>query len=224
MKRIFVDMDGVLCDYEGAYHRDIAKNPRQVFPQSRFGFFTELEPLSGAIEGFKELQKTYDVWICTRPSVQNLTSYSEKAYWLRKYFGDEILQKTVMTSNKSIVKGDYLIDDQTDWGQTEFEGELLLFGSEKFPDWAHVMEYLREPVGYRWILKYHGDKSYEDILPFLQATGITKVIDHTAFPTLLVAASNEAIGNFQHFESIWRVYPEKTYEIPSTRKKLKKEL
>lgn len=141
-KRIYVDMDGVLCDFNSAFDRDYRRNPAQRFPQSRYGFFAELEPLEGAIDAFKLLEEKYDMWICTRPSVQNINSYSEKAYWLTKHLGENILQRTVMICDKSLVIGDYLIDDQLEFGQTEFKGELLHFGSSKFPDWKSILTYL----------------------------------------------------------------------------------
>lgn len=141
MKRIYVDMDGVLCDFYTAFRRDLKKDPNQPFPQSKYGFFADLEPIEDAIESFKKLQEDFDVWILTRPSVPNLQCYTEKAYWLKKYFGEELLYKTVLAPNKSIVKGDFLIDDQTDFGQTEFEGKLILFGSKDFPNWKAVMQY-----------------------------------------------------------------------------------
>ena len=48
--------------------------------------------------------------------------------------------------NKNLNKGDFLIDDRTKNGAGEFEGELILFGSEKFPDWDEVVEYLLDSI------------------------------------------------------------------------------
>ena len=40
-------------------------------------------------------------------------------------------------------KGDYLIDNQLNGrGQDKFEGELIHFGSKKFPTWNEVIKYL----------------------------------------------------------------------------------
>ncbi|MHB9019439.1 MAG: hypothetical protein ACYC3G_00985 [Minisyncoccota bacterium] len=36
----------------------------------------------------------------------------------------------------------FLILDWAENGASEFEGELIQFGSEKFPDWASVLKYL----------------------------------------------------------------------------------
>ena len=39
--------------------------------------------------------------------------------------------------------GDYLIDDRTKNGAGEFSGELIQFGTNKFPDWNTVLKYLK---------------------------------------------------------------------------------
>ena len=36
-KRIYVDMDGVLCDFYGAAKLRLAENPSQPYPQSKWG-------------------------------------------------------------------------------------------------------------------------------------------------------------------------------------------
>ncbi len=38
--------------------------------------------------------------------------------------------------------GDYLIDDRDRHGAKKFQGEWIQFGSEQFPDWKAVTEYL----------------------------------------------------------------------------------
>jgi hypothetical protein len=40
------------------------------------------------------------------------------------------------------LKGDYLIDDRPKHGASSFEGEWIEFGSEAFPDWPTVVDYL----------------------------------------------------------------------------------
>jgi 5'-nucleotidase len=142
MKRIYVDLDGVMCDYVKLRDSDLKKYPNQPYPQSRSGFFIELEPIEGALEAYEELEKYYDVWILTRPSVQNMHSYTEKVMWVRMKQGMEVQEKVIMACDKSLLKGDYLIDDDTKHGQPQFEGEHIHFGSDKFPDWKSVLNYL----------------------------------------------------------------------------------
>jgi 5'(3')-deoxyribonucleotidase len=141
-KTVYIDMDGVICDYKKTYLRYKAKHPEIVYPQSQYGFFLELEPLPGAIEAFLKLSALHDVWILTAPSIQNPMSYSEKNYWVRKYLGEECVKKLIMCPNKSLLKGDYLIDDNewTNW-QGDFEGNLVLIGSEEYPNLASTVEF-----------------------------------------------------------------------------------
>jgi 5'(3')-deoxyribonucleotidase len=141
-KRVYVDMDGVICDYVKLRDSDRILYPDQPFPQSRTGFFIELEPIKDAIESYKKLEEHCDVWILTRPSVQNMHSYTEKVMWVRMHLGLEAQRKVIMSCDKSLLKGDILIDDDTQHGQPEFEGEHIHFGQKEFPDWKHVMNYL----------------------------------------------------------------------------------
>lgn len=139
-KILYVDMDGVLCDFYGPFMR--AKTDKTPYPHAEYGFFLNLEPLPGAIEAMKYLTMYYHVYILTRPSVRNILCYTEKAQWIKNHLGFEMLDKLIFACDKSMVKGDFLIDDQTDNGQTKFEGEHLHFGNGKFSDWRAVLKYL----------------------------------------------------------------------------------
>ncbi len=138
-KIVYVDMDDTLCDFMGPFK---SGEYQMKFPQSKVGFFLDLKPLDFAIEGIKTLQTKYDVWILTRPSIKNTHCYTEKAEWIKKYFGEDMLNRMVLCPDKSLVKGDFLIDDDIKHGQPEFEGEWLHFATDKFPNWKLVVEYL----------------------------------------------------------------------------------
>ena len=141
-KRIYIDMDGVLCNFVKAYLNDLEKCPTQKYPQSQFGFYIKLEEIPGSVEAFKILEKHFEVRILTRPSIYNLNSYTEKAYWVLDHIGFEALEKLDMSCNKSLHIGDYLIDDTDKDGQLDFKGEFIKFGSENFPNWKYIVEYL----------------------------------------------------------------------------------
>ena len=144
MKRILIDMDGVLCDYYGAFRKAIAEEPEQKFPQSRWGFFLKLKEIPGAIESYKFLEQHFDVRILTRPSFRNVNCYSEKAQWIWDHLSYESMEKAIFSGDKSIVKGDYLIDDQMNANQPNFEGDWIHFATSKFPDWITVVKYICE--------------------------------------------------------------------------------
>lgn len=142
-KRLFIDIDGVLANIEKAYTEYKTLYPEQPYPQSQYGFFMEMEPIADAIETVNKLKLKYDIWILTAPSFKNPMCYTEKAYWIKKYFGESMLEKMIICSDKSICMGDYLIDDNDfGRGQNNFTGELIHFGSKKFPDWNTVHKYL----------------------------------------------------------------------------------
>jgi 5'-nucleotidase len=139
---IHIDMDDTICDYSSAYRMASKKCPDQKYPQSQYGFFTSLKPLPNSIEIIFELDKIYDVYILTRPSIYNPLSYTEKAIWIKDHLGFNWLNKLILACNKSMLKGDYLIDDSITDGQLDFEGELIRFGTKSFPDWISINNYL----------------------------------------------------------------------------------
>ena len=140
MKKVYVDMDDTLCDFITPFKTGEFK---LKYPHSKVGFFLDLEPIEGAIEGVRTLQTKYDVWLLTIPSIKNTHCYTEKAEWIKKYLGEDMLNKMILCPDKSLVKGDFLIDDDHRHGQTEFEGEHIHFGKdEKFKNWSQVVQYL----------------------------------------------------------------------------------
>jgi 5'(3')-deoxyribonucleotidase len=142
MKTMYIDIDGVLADFKSASDRDKIDFPEQKYPQSQIGFFLNLKPIEDSLESFVELEKYFNVWILTRPSVQNPLCYTEKALWVKNHLGIDVQRRTIMATDKSLLKGDYLIDDDTKHGQTEFEGEHIHFGNAPFEDWKKVVEYI----------------------------------------------------------------------------------
>ena len=48
----------------------------------------------------------------------------------------------ILSHNKDLNRGDYLIDDLTKSGVCEFKGELIGFGSEEFPNWLVTNSFL----------------------------------------------------------------------------------
>ncbi len=52
-------------------------------------------------------------------------------------------KRLIITHNKDLNTGDLLIDDRAKWGADRFEGKWIQFGSDEFPDWAPVVDYLK---------------------------------------------------------------------------------
>jgi len=141
---VYIDMDDVLCDFKGEFDKDLKLNPGIKFPQSQYGFFTKLPALDGAISAVNDFiqSKKYEPYILTAPSVKNPLSYTEKRVWIEKMFGLEFSERLILCSNKALLKGDYLIDDNNQGkGQENFSGTFIHFGSEGFPDWKSITKY-----------------------------------------------------------------------------------
>lgn len=139
MKRLFIDMDGVLCNYQKAYINAKKQFPNQPYPQARYGFFLQLEPLPDAIHAFKTLQTHFETFILTAPSYHNPLSYTEKRLWVEHHLGLETTKNLILCRQKELLKGDFLIDDSP---FPDFEGAWLHFGSARFPDWQALLQYL----------------------------------------------------------------------------------
>lgn len=145
MKIVYVDMDHVLFDYEKGHGEHKKRYPEIEYPQSIEGFFYSLDPLPGAIEGYRWLMEhpMVDEYILTAPSYMNPLSYTDKRKSIEKYFGLDACRKLILSPNKGLSKGHFLIDDNVEGkGQEDFEGELIQFGSEQYPDWDSVIAYL----------------------------------------------------------------------------------
>lgn len=144
-KIIYLDLDDTLCDYSGAFARAIKLEPEIAYPQSQYRFYANLQPLEGGIETAMALLRSdkYDPYILSAPSVQNPFSYTEKREWVEKHLGFAYCERLILSPNKGLLKGDILIDDQPQGrGQENFEGQFILFGSENFPNWKTVRQYL----------------------------------------------------------------------------------
>ena len=143
---IYIEIDDVLCDFSEAYNQALINNPDIKYPQSQYGFFTEIKPKEGAIDATQRIEssKDFETYILTAPSTRNPLCYTEKRVWIEKWLGYSFVKKLIICSNKGLLKGDILIDDNISGrGQENFEGRIIHFGSSQFPDWSSVIKELK---------------------------------------------------------------------------------
>ncbi len=155
MTRILVDMDGVIADWGHAYGEsldlfgeDAANIPRH-HQQTSFdlnagrtdreraiigavmieeGFYSRLQPVPGAKDALKQMVKDgHDVRIVTSPWISNPTCASDKLNWVVKHYGSHWGARVIITADKTLVAGNFLIDDKPD-----------VKGSRE-PDWEHII-------------------------------------------------------------------------------------
>lgn len=138
-RTVFIDLDGVGPDYLEGWDRTMADLYPHVFrpdmktlkvfyledlypddlkPLVRSidrqeGFFLNLPAIPGSIEGMKEIRSIPKVKtkICTSP-VPSKYCMSEKYMWVEKHLGEEWIDDLIFTRDKTILLGDYLIDDK----------------------------------------------------------------------------------------------------------------
>jgi|TARA_B110000908_G_scaffold166011_1_gene216418 5'(3')-deoxyribonucleotidase len=144
-KIMYLDMDGVLVDIFKAcakkYGKESIPNIGDLLDEDPELFY-EAEPIPGAIEAFNKLVEAYDVYLLTSAPWESLGSVKAKRLWVRKYLGAPAYKRIITSHHKNLMIGDYLIDDRTANGAGEFKGELIQFGTEKYPNWDTVLNYL----------------------------------------------------------------------------------
>lgn len=144
-KIVYIDMDDTLCDLQAAAKAAKERNPKMPYPQAEYGFYASFDPLPGAVDAVSKLYESeeYEPWILTAPSLVNPLCYTEKRVWVEKHLGMRMVERLIISPNKALLKGDYLIDDNIEGkGQEGFEGCLIQYGSDRYSDWSKVLKFL----------------------------------------------------------------------------------
>ena len=151
---VLVDQDGVLANFEKRVLEIYRKlypdkpfvsldqlknyNPEMDYPENvrhlvrdiyhSPNFFLSLEPIDGSIKALNEIQELgHEVYICTSPLSRYEDCVLEKYSWVDKYLGSEWTKKLIVTKDKTLVYGDFLIDDRP-----EISGLIK-------PSWEHIL-------------------------------------------------------------------------------------
>jgi len=150
-----VDMDGVLSDFESEFlqrwrerHPDKYYIPLEerttMYVKDQYpdelkplvveivleqGFFRDMMPVSGGKEALFEMEDMgLEVFICTSPLATYQNCVLEKFEWVDRELGRQWTKRIVLTKDKTLVKGDYLIDDKPN-----------ITGVQSVPDWEHIL-------------------------------------------------------------------------------------
>jgi len=145
MKKIlYVDMDGVIVDFESAIPK-LEPDVRKRYEQDKDeipGIFSLMDPMPGAIKSVEFLAKHFDLYILSTSPWNNPSAATGKVEWVRKYLPVVAYKRLILSHHKNLNKGDYIIDDRTKRGVDKFDGEHIHFGQKGFENWGKVVEYL----------------------------------------------------------------------------------
>ena len=155
---LLIDMDGVIANYyarflelwtaefpdrkvlrpdeltsmyfEECYPEDYMVDIRRI--TCDIGFFETLPEIAGASGILNKIldEGKFEPFLCSTPdsSSVNHVCTSEKMRWVEGILGKRWLKRTILTHDKTLVAGDFLIDDKPD-----------IKGINPTPTWEHVV-------------------------------------------------------------------------------------
>lgn len=148
---LYIDMDNTLVDFDARLDDiDPALRERYRGREDELpGLFALMPPMAGAVEAFGELAGLFDTYILSTAPWGNPSAWQHKVEWVHLHLGMDpdspAYKRLILSHHKYLNRGDFLVDDRPDKkGVAGFEGELVAYGTERFPDWPTVVAYLRE--------------------------------------------------------------------------------
>jgi 5'-nucleotidase len=105
------------------------ENKKMHIVISQKGFYENLEIIDGAVLAITEMiQAGLEVFFCSSPIKKYEHCVVEKYKWVEKHFGLDMAERIILTKDKTIVFGDYLIDDKPH-----------IIGANIKPSWTHIV-------------------------------------------------------------------------------------
>ena len=143
--RIFIDMDGVIADFEKA--AESAALEKGVLKLSRPDLFVNYRALSvidGAIEAIAKLNADHEVFIASTPPWTRPEVWGHKREWIGEHF-PYLKRRIILTHRKDLLIGDILIDDSKYRGQPDFQGEWYWFNKNwNNRNWEACLEWIEK--------------------------------------------------------------------------------
>lgn len=167
---LLIDMDGVIADYYGhfisiwkktypdrvalkaselkgfyfedSYPAEYTSDIRNI--TTDIGFFENLPPVPGAVTALTSILENdkFKVFLCSTPDShsKNQCCSSEKVRWVERVLGPDWVKRIILTHDKTLVHGDYLIDDKPH-----------IVGAKESPSWSQIVfthEYNKHMSGF----------------------------------------------------------------------------
>ena len=103
----------------------------------------KMKEIDGAKEGFQFLADHFDTYILSTAPWNNPSAWCDKLEWVKTHLGPAVKKRLILSHHKDLLRGDYIIDDNTNNGVADFLGVHIHFGSPEFPNWQAVIEYFQ---------------------------------------------------------------------------------
>ena len=136
-KIIYVDMDGVISDFDKA-----AKEQGNGKRPDLYVDYRNLDLISGAQDALIKLNQDFDIFIATTPPWSRPKVWGEKRDWIAEHF-PWLKKKMILTHRKDLLIGDILIDDTRWRGQPDFKGDWFWFNQKwDNKNWEACLEWI----------------------------------------------------------------------------------
>lgn len=151
-RRLFLDMDGVIADFDLGAAEAVAEGRIEEITEYKaiLGAYLSLKPLPGAIEGVVALAREWDVWIATKIPAAVPQAAADKHVWIHRHL-PALRERVIITPNKGALGGadDVLVDDRPHKARCrEFPGRLIHFGAGgEVADWEALLACLLPTPG-----------------------------------------------------------------------------
>ena len=114
VEKFGMDTNGMTRDTFTAHYATEHLNERDALIMRHFAeeahWYHNLPVTPGAQDGVAELEKHFDIWVCTKPTAANKSCYQGKSDWIAEHF-PSLHQKLFIAPNKGMLQGDILLDD-----------------------------------------------------------------------------------------------------------------
>ena len=138
-------MDNTLVNFDSAIHQlsDYQKEKYSGRLDEMPGIFSIMNPIDEMVELFNTMSEDerFDCYVLSTSPWENPTAASDKIEWIKNYL-PKAYKRVILSHNKHLNVGDYLIDDRTANGAGEFGGELIQYGTDEFPNAESIKNYL----------------------------------------------------------------------------------
>lgn len=76
------------------------------------GFTEGMRPLKGAVEAVREISRRgHQIYFCTSLVTDVSDTLRDRVHWIGRWFGEEWMKRVIFTHDKTLVRGDFLVDD-----------------------------------------------------------------------------------------------------------------